>query len=158
MKKILFPIVLLLSGTFLFAQTDHHRQTDSYYDAKGNPEYTRVQWGRKSLPADYDKTIRTKYHTSHYKVAKIDRPNNNSIFELVLNIGKKTKTVYTDDQGNQVKFKRLGGNYSRRCYIIRNITPFFIIYNTGLCKSPSKLIASLSSELVRIALAVILKL
>ena len=141
-------MVLLLSGTFLFAQNDHqrhtnnnapqqvqesfkkdhpdaenahwarsngkyhatykhdNRQTDSYYDGKGNHVYTRVQWDRKSLPADYDKTIRTKYHTSHYKVAKIERPDANPLFELTLNIGKKTSTVYTDEQGNRVKFKR----------------------------------------------------
>ena len=146
MKKILSLIVLLLSGTFLFAQNGHQRnnnapqqvqesfkkdhpdannahwaksngkyhasythdkrQTDSYYDDKGNNVYTRTQWDKKSLPADYDKTIRSKYHTSHYKVAKIERPNGNPLFELQLNVGKKTRTVYTDEQGNQVKFKK----------------------------------------------------
>jgi len=83
-----------------------NRQTDSYYDDKGNHVYTRTQWDRKSLPADYDKTIQSKYHTSHYKVAKIERPNDNPLFELQLNLGKKTRTVYTDERGNQVKFKR----------------------------------------------------
>ncbi len=148
MKKILSFTVLLLSGTFLFAQDQHQRnnnnnapqqvqesfrkdhpdadnahwarsngryhasykhdshQTDSYYDQKGNHIYTRTQLDRKSVPADYDKTIRSKYHTSHYKVAKIERPNDNPLFELQLNVGKNKRTVYTDEQGNTTKFKR----------------------------------------------------
>ena len=146
MKKILSLIVLILSGTFLFAQNEHqrnnnapqqvqesfkkdhpdadnahwaksngryhasykhdNRQTDSYYDEKGDHVYTRTQWDKKSLPADYNTTIRSKYHTSHYQVAKIERPNDNPLFELRLNVGQKTRTVYTDEQGNQVKFKR----------------------------------------------------
>ena len=148
MKKILSLIVLLLSGTFLFAQNDHqrnhnndapqqvqesfkkdhpdaenahwaksngryhasynhdNRQTDSYYDEKGNHVYTRTQWDQKSLPADYDNRIRSKYHTSHYNVAKIERPNDKTLFELKLNTGKKARTVYTDEQGNRVNFKR----------------------------------------------------
>ena len=148
MKKKLSLIVLLLSGTFLFAQNGHqrnhnndapqqvqesfkkdhpdadnahwaksngkyhasynrdNRQTDSYYDEKGNHVYTRTQWDQKSLPADYDNRIRSKYHTSHYKVAKIERPNDKALFELKLNTGKKTRTVYTDEQGNRVNFKR----------------------------------------------------
>jgi hypothetical protein len=87
-----------------YNRDNHH--VDDYYDTKGNHVYARTQWDRNSLPADYDQTVRTRYHTRNYKVAKIDRPGNQSLFELNFSIGGKNKTVYTDDKGNKVRFNR----------------------------------------------------
>ena len=102
------------AGNAHWAQTKGHwhatynnnnRKVDDYYDNKGSRLYTRTAWDRKSLPGDYDKKIRSRYHTTNYRVTKIERPNNPSLFELILNIGGKNKTVYTDENGVEVKFK-----------------------------------------------------
>jgi hypothetical protein len=87
-----------------FKKDDH--DVDSYYDNRGQHLYNRTPWDRKQLPPDYDKRIRSRYHTNDYRVARIERPNNQSLFELILNIGGKSKTVYTDEHGNTVRFTK----------------------------------------------------
>jgi hypothetical protein len=66
--------------------------------------YSRVEWDRKNLSSDYDKRITSRYHTTNYRVTRIERPNNPSLFELILNIGGNNRTVYTDERGNQVRY------------------------------------------------------
>ena len=94
------------NGKYHASYTHDNRKTDSYYDAKGTPLYTRTPWTKKELPSDFDRKIRSRYHTSKYQVAKIDRPNNQSLFELILNISGKNKTVYTDENGEPVRFTK----------------------------------------------------
>jgi hypothetical protein len=68
--------------------------------------YSRVEWDRKNLPSDYDNRIRKKYHTANYRITRVERPNNQpSLFELIFNIGGRNKTVYTDERGNEVKYR-----------------------------------------------------
>ena len=89
-----------------YRDNTNNRNVESYYDNKGRHMYSRTEWNRKDLPGDYDKRIRSRYRTSNYRVTRIERPNNQpSLFELILNIGGRNKTVYTDERGNEVKFK-----------------------------------------------------
>ncbi len=149
MYKTFISIVLILSGTILFAQNrqrnrnqnqtpqsvqdafrrDHpnasnanwsrnnnqwhatykdnsnnNRNVEAYYDSRGRHQYNRIEWDRNNLPKDYDNRIRTKYHTTNYRVTRIERPNNPSLFELILSIGGRNRTVYTDERGNEVRF------------------------------------------------------
>lgn len=42
-----------------------NRGVNDYYDQRGQHVYTRTEWDRKSMPADYDSRIRSKYHTTN---------------------------------------------------------------------------------------------
>lgn len=82
----------------------NNRNVDDYYDNRGRHMYSRVEWDRKNLSSNYHKRITSRYHTTNYRVTRIERPNNPSLFELILNIGGNNRTVYTDERGNRVRY------------------------------------------------------
>ena len=83
------------------------RDADTYYDQRGRQLATHMQWDRTQLPADYDRTIRTRYHANNYTVTRIERPNQSGLYQLIMQLtGGKTRTVYTDERGNEVRYRR----------------------------------------------------
>lgn len=83
------------------------RDADSYYDPRGRQLATHMQWDRTQLPSDYDRTIRTRYHANNYSVTRIERPNQSGLYQLIMQLtGGKTRTVYTDERGNEVRYRR----------------------------------------------------
>ena len=83
----------------------NNRNADTYYDSRGRQIDTHTQWDRKNLPQDFDNRIRTKYHPRNYDVVRIDRPNNPSLFQIILSLGTGKRTVYVDERGNEVRYR-----------------------------------------------------
>ena len=83
----------------------NNRNADTYYDQRGKQIDTHTQWERQNVSQNLDNRIRTKYHTTNYEVVRIDRPNNPSLFQIILNTGGGRRTIYTDENGMEVKYK-----------------------------------------------------
>ena len=85
---------------------DNNRNADTYYDSRGRQVDTHTQWDRKDVPQNFDQRVNQRYHANgKYDVTRIDRPNQKEVYELRVRQGNKNRTVYTDDQGNEVHYK-----------------------------------------------------
>jgi len=84
---------------------DNNRDVNVYYDRNGRRKETRVNWSRNEVPRDLDDRINKTYHTKNYNAVKIERPNNQPLFQILLNLaGGKTRTVYLDEKGRQKQY------------------------------------------------------
>lgn len=84
--------------------TSSGRDVEEYYNRKGERSFRRTEWDKKSLPAGYDQKIKTQYHTAEYRVSKIERPKNPALYEVKYAKDGNDKTVYTDENGKEVKY------------------------------------------------------
>jgi hypothetical protein len=83
-----------------------NKYADSYYDRRGRYLDTHTQWDRNQLPRDFDRRIRSRYHARDYQVTRIERANNQgSLFQIILNLGNNRRTIYTDEHGNEVRYR-----------------------------------------------------
>ncbi len=84
---------------------DRDRNVDAYYDRRGRMIDQHIAWDNSQLPGDFDNNIYNRYHTHDYKVYRIERPNASPLFQLSLNLGGGSTTIYTDENGNRVRYK-----------------------------------------------------
>jgi hypothetical protein len=83
-----------------------NRNVDTYYDTRGRQVDTHIPWDRNQMPQDADRRIRSRYHARDYQVTRIERPNSQgSLFQILLNLGSNRKTIYTDEHGNEVRYR-----------------------------------------------------
>ena len=90
--------------TYSDRQHNNHN-AQAYYDKNGRHIDSHIAWDRNQVPAAVDNRVYSRYHTRDYKVYRIERHNNTSLFQLILNIAGKPKTIYTDERGNEVRYK-----------------------------------------------------
>jgi hypothetical protein len=84
-------------------QANHN--VDAYYDKRGRLVDTHRELDRNDIPADFDDRIRSRYRTNNYRVTRIDRPGSTSLFQIILNLGSGSRTVYWNEQGNEVRYR-----------------------------------------------------
>lgn len=90
-----------------YKDADRNRNVHAYYDTRGQHRETRMDWDRKDVPSDLDRRINERYHArGRYNVTRIERPDHDPLFQVKLNIGGVAKIVYTDEKGNEVKYRR----------------------------------------------------
>jgi len=92
------------NGDWRANYTSGGRAVNEYYNRKGQRSFRRTEWDRKKLTAAYDKKIKSAYKISDYKVSKIERPKNPELYEVKYNKDGNETTVYTDENGNEVKY------------------------------------------------------
>jgi hypothetical protein len=87
-------------------QRNNNRNTEVYYDQRGRQIDSHTAWDRNQMPKDFDKRMRSRYHARDYQVTRIDRPNNQgSLFQILLNLGSTKRTIYTDENGREVRYR-----------------------------------------------------
>lgn len=84
--------------------TSSGRSVDEYYNRKGERSFRRTEWDRKNMPAVYNQKIMKQYNAGDYRVSKIERPKNPVLYEVKYTKDGNDKTVYTDENGNEVKY------------------------------------------------------
>jgi YD repeat-containing protein len=84
----------------------NNRNIEAYYDRNGRMRETHTPWNRKDMPSDLDNRIYRMYHTRNYRAVKIDRPNDEALFQVSFSIGGKNRTVYLDAQGKSKTYRR----------------------------------------------------
>ena len=82
----------------------NNRIAQAYYDPRGRHVDTHIQWERSQLPRNVESRIYTRYHTRNYQVYRVVRPNSFPLFQIILNIGGGNRTVYVDENGNEVPY------------------------------------------------------
>jgi hypothetical protein len=82
-----------------------NRNVDVYYDRKGRMVDRHVAWDYRNMPQGYNDRVYNRYHTRDYRVYRIERPNSSPLFELLLNLGGNSRTVYTDENGNEIRYR-----------------------------------------------------
>jgi hypothetical protein len=83
----------------------NNRDVNAYYDGRGNRQHTRIAWNRRDIPRDIDNNIYRTYRTRNYKAVRIERPNNDPLFQISLNFGGRNRVVYMDEQGRSRRYQ-----------------------------------------------------
>ena len=84
---------------------DNARDVNAYYDRRGRRTETRTTWSRNEVPRDLDNRIDRMYHTKNYNAVRIERPNSQPLFQILLNLGGgRNRTVYMDEKGRQKQY------------------------------------------------------
>lgn len=88
-----------------YTDPSNNRTVDQYYNRRGRVVDTHTEWDRRDVPSGLENNVWDRYHTRDYRVTRIDRPNNQSFFQILLNLGGNSRTVYYDEQGNEVRYR-----------------------------------------------------
>jgi len=81
---------------------NNKRNVDAYYDRDGVRKTTYRALDRTEVPRDLHNNITKMYGSNgNYTAARIERPNQQSLFEIKIHSGKNYRTVYMDEQGRK---------------------------------------------------------
>jgi hypothetical protein len=84
----------------------NNREVQSYYDRKGRRMDSHTAWDRRDMPGDFDQRFTNRYHPQgDYRVYRIDRANGPIVYQVIMDDGGRTRTIYTDQYGNEIKYK-----------------------------------------------------
>lgn len=99
------------NGQWHATYTDHdnNRNAETFYDGRGRKMETHREWDKTQMAPDYDQRINRKYHTNgNYTVNRIERPNQKEMYEVKLKDKGRSRTIYTDDKGNEIRYRPQG--------------------------------------------------
>jgi len=85
---------------------NNNRNVDAYYDRRGNRIATHREIDRTDVPRSVDMRVRDRFHVSdNYHVMRIERPNAQPLFQVRLQLGSGSRTVYMDAQGRERQYR-----------------------------------------------------
>ncbi|HEV7620610.1 MAG TPA: hypothetical protein VGO09_02690 [Flavisolibacter sp.] len=91
------------NATYQDRQTN--KRINTYYDRSGREIDTHREWDRNNLSSDYNNNINRRYHSHNYNVRRIERPNQKEVYELRMKNRGRTRTIYTDENGNEIRYR-----------------------------------------------------
>lgn len=78
---------------------------DTYYNESGERTSTRRELGRDEVPREVDRHLRDRYNANtNYGAVRIERPNQPALFQLKIKLGSRSKMLYTNEQGREVRY------------------------------------------------------
>ena len=84
---------------------DNNRDVEAHYDGYGRRRDTHIAWNRNEVPRDLDDRINRMYHPRNYNAIRIERPYNQPLFQISLDLGGgRNRTVYMDERGRQRQY------------------------------------------------------
>ncbi len=87
-----------------YRDKDNH-DVHAYYDSRGNRIATHREIERTEVPHSVDMRVRDRFHTGdNYHVTRIERPNAQPLFQVSLQLGSGSRTVYMDAQGREKQY------------------------------------------------------
>ncbi len=85
---------------------NNNRNVEAYYGRDGRMRATHTTWSRREIPSEVDNRIYRMYRTRNYRATRIDRPNEQPLFQISLNFGGRNRVVYMDEQGRNRPYRR----------------------------------------------------
>jgi hypothetical protein len=89
-----------------FKRTSDNHNVAAYYDGKGQHIDSHVNLHKTDVPAPVVDRVSSKYpggHVSQY--TKIERPNDNEVYQVKVKQHNKSRTVYVDGQGKDQSYR-----------------------------------------------------
>lgn len=84
---------------------NNNRNVDAYYDRNGLRKDTHTTLDKRDVPQNVDSRVNGRYNANgNYNVARIDRPNDQPLFQIKIQRGGSARTVYMDEQGREKRY------------------------------------------------------
>jgi hypothetical protein len=85
---------------------NNNRNVDTYYDPNGNRIDTHIPLDKRDVPPTVDERVNIKFNIGgNYRAAKIDRPNDQPLFEIKFHKGRRDRTIYMDEHGRKRHYR-----------------------------------------------------
>ena len=81
-------------------QDRNNRQAEVYYDRNGRRIATHWDINRNEAPRQVDQRVYTMYHTHDYRIRRIERPSQPTLFQVLVN----GLAIYLDAQGRKTTY------------------------------------------------------
>jgi hypothetical protein len=90
----------------IYNDRNYNREIQSYYNRRGRRMDSHAYVDRRDLPYDFDRRFESRYHPQNgYQVYRIDRPGGPVVYQVILNDGNENRTIYTDQYGNEIRYR-----------------------------------------------------